>query len=279
MSKNVLGTWLEKLFPSGDERRTSTSALVERGLEALRQARDERAFSMGDMMRVPSRLELRIPRERFDELREMDALRDLEFYFNDELMKDLSAGDMRTFGDHAVRVSIASDETLQADEIYGMVLAPEVGAGRGGARASAPSAAPGAGRPDSTRVLGEGEAPSTIAFDQEAPAMAVHHLVVTGPDQMRDQRRLEGTRWLIGRKGSTGRPVPEGYRKIDLDLRENISREQARVEVDGDRLIVQRIGKAGVTISGKDVLGEGEERVIPLGDPFYIDDYEITISR
>lgn len=109
--------------------------------------------------------------------------------------------------------------------------------------------------------------------------MAVHHLVVTGPDQMRDQRRLEGTRWLIGRKGSTGRPVPEGYRKIDLDLRENISREQARVEVDGDRLIVQRIGKAGVTISGKDVLGEGEERVIPLGDPFYIDDYEITISR
>ncbi len=51
------------------------------------------------------------------------------------------------------------------------------------------------------------------------------------------------------------------------------------MEVDGDRLIVQRIGKAGVTISGKDVLGEGEERVIPLGDPFYIDDYEITISR
>jgi hypothetical protein len=274
MSKNLLRDWLEMFFPGGD-RRSDTSALVEHGLEALRRARDERAFTMGEVRRVPSRLELRIPQERFEELKEMDALRDLAYYFNDELMKDLAAGDMRTFGDHAVRVSIAPDETLQPDEIYGMVLAPESGPSSAADRAPAPSA-----RRDSTRVLGEGEEPRTVAFDEEiAASIPTFHMVVTGTDVPRQERRLEGTCWIIGRRGSSGRPLPEGCRKVDLDLRETVSREQVAVEIDGDRVLVRKLGKAPVSLAGHDQLGEAEERVIPLGDPFYIEDFEIMITR
>lgn len=272
MSRNLLRDWLEMFFPSGDKR-NSTSALVEHGLAALRQARDERSFTMGEVRRVPSRLELRVPRERFDELREMDALRDLSYYFNDELMKDLASEEMRTFGDHSVRVTIAADDTLQPDEIYGLVLAPEV-AGGGSHAASAPVA-----QRDSTRVLGEGEEPRTMALEQEIEREPSFHLVVIGGGDLRQERRLEGSRWIIGRRGGSGRPVAEGYRKVDLDLRETISREQVRVEVQGDRLVIQRIGKAPVALSASDQLAEGEQKGVPLGDPFYIEDFELTITR
>src|SRR5687768_3074375 len=121
MSKSGFQRWLDKFFPS-DDGGHRTNALVEQGLHALRLARDERAFTMGDVTRVPSRMELRISPERFDELKAMDAARDLEFFFNDELMRDLQAEGMRTFGDHAIHITVAADPDLGPDELYAEVL-------------------------------------------------------------------------------------------------------------------------------------------------------------
>jgi hypothetical protein len=234
---------------------------------------------MGEMMRVPSRLELRLPQERFDELRGMDALRDLEYFFNDELMKDLAAENMRTFGDHAIHVSVAVDTTLQPDEIYATVLAPEGGtAERGKGVAAAFSS--GARAQDSTRVLGGDEGPSTQALDAAARTVTTgYHLAINGPDGFAMSERLESAHWIIGRRGSSGRPLPAGYRKLDLDVRETISREQVKLDLLEDRVRIERIGKAPMGLSKRDLLAEGENRVLGLGVPFYVEDYEIVISR
>jgi hypothetical protein len=228
-------------------------------------------------MRVPSRLELRLPPERFQELASMDALRDLEYFFNDELMKDLAADNMRTFGDHAVHVTVAVDTTLQPDEIYAAVLAPE----SGGAGRSSAAAGSGGGAPDATRALGEEpEGPSTTALDADVRSMAMgYRIVITGPAGFYMSEQLSGEHWIIGRRGSSGRPLPTGYRKLDMEVRETISREQVQVDLSGDTMRIERIGKAPVGPSMRESLAEGETKVLPVGSPFYIEDYEVVISR
>jgi hypothetical protein len=270
---------IEKMFPS-DEGRKRTNELVTRGVEALRLARDERGFAMGDTMRVPSRLELRLPQDRYDELASMDAMRDLEFFFNDELMKDLAAEKLRTFGDHAVHVTIAVDPSLQPDEIYAMVLTPENEMGkRGSVRLAGSPQGRGAAAQESTRVLGD-ESASTQTLDAATRGYgAAYHLRISGPGGYSHEERLEGAHWIIGRRGSSGRPLPAGYRKLDIEVRETISREQVKVDLFDDRIRIERIGKAPVGLSKRDLLGEGENRVLALGAPFVIEDYEVVISR
>jgi hypothetical protein len=272
--------WLDKIFPS-DDGGQRTNALVEQGLQALRLARDERAFTMGDVTRVPSRLELRISPERFDELKAMDARRDLEFFFNDELMRDLAAENMRTFGDHAVHVTVAADPDLGPDEMYAEVLAPEAGAAVPEAPSRAGRApAPRSSNEDATRVIGApDEGPSTVAIPSAPHAQPpTYRLLAKGPGGFELRETLEGRHWIVGRRGSSGKPIPAGYRKLDLDVRETVSREQVKVDLMDDRLQLERIGKGAVSI-GSDQLGDGERRMLPLGAPFTIGEYELTITR
>lgn len=280
MSKSGFQRWLDKFFPA-DDGGQRTNVLVEQGLQALRLARDERAFTMGDVTRVPSRLELRISPERHEELKAMDAGRDLEFFFNDELMRDLAAEGMRTFGDHAVHVTVAADPDLGADEIYAEVLAPDAGtpksAPRGG---NVPrSAGPPPGE-DATRVMGApDQGPSTVAIPSAAaPALPALRVRVKGPGGIDLNEPLEGRHWIIGRRGTSGKPIPAGYRKLDLDVRETVSREQVKLDIMDDRLQIERLGK-GIVRVGDDELREGERRIIPLGAPFRIDEYEVAITR
>jgi hypothetical protein len=198
-------------------------------------------------------------------------------------MKDLAAENMRTFGDHAVHVTIAVDTSLQPDEIYASVLTPENEAGkRGGVRVATPSA----GRPvarvaaeDSTRVLGD-ESTSTRALDAATRSYASgYHVVITSPDGFSLDERIDGSNWIIGRRGSSGKSMPSGYSKFDLDVRETVSREQVKVDLFDDRMRIERIGKAPVGLSKRDQLAEGENRVLSLGVPFYIEDYQVVISR
>ena len=269
---------IDRIFPT-EEGRRRTNELVERGLEALRIARDERAFTMGNVTRVPSRLELRISQERFDDMKGMDAVRDLEYFFNDELMRDLTAENMRTFGDHAIHVTTAVDSDLGADEIYATVLAPE------GGKVDRPAGSPSAARPDlpdSTRVLGDDDAPATVALDSmqsERPAEWSARLVIIAPGGARVEERMGSRQWIIGRRGASGRPIPAGYRKLDLEMRETVSREQLRVELGEGTFVVTRIGRTPVTIGNKEPLAEGETRTISYGTPLYIDEYELIITR
>ena len=279
MSKSGFQRWLDRFFPS-DDGGHRTNALVEQGLQALRIARDERAFTMGDVTRVPSRLELRISPERFDELKSMDAARDLEFFFNDELMRDLAAEGMRTFGDHAVHVTVAADPDLGPDELYAEVLAPDAGApsrASSGARVGGPGSRP---PDDATRVMGgSDEGPSTIAISSPEPAsQEAYQFHMKGPDGVNVDERLDGSRWIIGRRGSSGRPIPVGYRKLDLDVRETVSREQVKIDFMEDRMQIERIGKGFMAV-GNDELREGERRIIPLGVSFMIGEFEVMITR
>jgi hypothetical protein len=261
-------SFLDTILPKGDARKP-TSELIERGLEALRAARDERGLTVGPSTLVPSRLELRLPLMRYDELAEMGAVRDVEYYFNDEMMKDLAVGKLRTFGDHPVFVTIAADSSLQPNEIYAAVLSPE-----GGAYAE-PAVAQ--SLHDRTGVLG-GEGGVSAAASPQEPLRARLRLIVRGAGGG-SERTLDGTRWIIGRQGSSGRQLPEGYRKVDLDLPATVSREQARVDlIGGDRLRIERIGKAPMTVHGGERIGEGENRLVPVGAPFTIEDREIVIS-
>jgi hypothetical protein len=279
MSKSGFQRWLDKFFPS-DDGGQRTNALVEQGLQALRLARDERAFTMGDVTRVPSRLELRISPERFDELKAMDAGRDLEFFFNDELMRDLAAENMRTFGDHAVHVTVAPDPDLGPDEIYAEVLAPEAGA------PSRPAASGTSGRvapphsDDATRVMGApDQGPATVAIPSaSAQPQTVYLLRAKGPAGYTANESLEGRNWILGRRGSSGKPIPVGYRKLDLEVPETISREAVKIELMEDRMQIERIGK-GIVSVGNDELREGERRMLPLGVGFRIGEYEVMITR
>jgi hypothetical protein len=282
MSKSGFKGWLDRIFPS-DDGGQRTNALVEQGLHALRLARDERAFTMGDVTRVPSRLELRIAPERFEELKAMDAGRDLEFFFNDELMRDLAAENMRTFGDHAVHVTVAADPDLGPDEMYAEVLAPEAGTApppRQGGGSGSPARPPSAGPSDATRVMGApDQGPSTVAIPSAAAApQPTYHVRVKGPGGLSLNEPLEGRNWIIGRRGSSGKPIPVGYRKLDLDVRETVSREQVKIEIMDDRMQLERIGKGVVTV-GSDELREGERRMLPLGAPFMIGEYEVVVAR
>ncbi|MDB5033148.1 MAG: hypothetical protein JWQ98_389 [Chlorobi bacterium] len=265
MARQGRRSLLDTLFPRGDAKK-KTSEMIDRGLDALRAARDERALSAGAATLVPSRLELRLPQIRYDELAEMGAVRDIEYFFNDELMKDLSSDRLRTFGDHPVYITIAADTSLQPNEIYAAILRPDDGkeeeydipAGRHAA-------------PDRTSVLGE--APPA------APSVGLLRIIVKGNGKVRE-RVLEGRRWIIGRQGSSGRTLPEGFIKVDLDLPPTVSREQARIDlIADDRMRVERIGKAPMLLGGGESLPEGESRLLPVGATFSIDDHQITICR
>jgi hypothetical protein len=191
----------------------------------------------------------------------------------------MAAENMRTFGDHAVHVTVAVDGELGADEIYAAVLAPESGSPGAAAASSSYGARP--NLPDSTRVLGSDDAPATVALDMErdrAPEWSAR-LVMLAPGGVRVEERLDGRQWIIGRRGASGRPLPAGYRKLDLDLRETVSREQLRVELGEGTFVVARIGKTPVTVGTKEPLGEGEQRTVSYGTPLHIDGYELVITR
>ncbi len=272
----ALRSLLEKLFPTEDRERRR-SELVDRGLEALRGVRDEHAFAMGDVTRVPSHLQLHVAAERLDELRRMDAARDLEFFYTDELTGDLTASGLRTFGDHSMQVAIVADDRLAPGELYATVISPATQPVR------APSSRP---AQDSTRLMGPSADDATMAFEPdeaaEQPAaqqQRSYFMVITGPDDFNVRQRLDSRRWILGRRGSSGRSLPEGYRKFDLDVRETVSREQVRIELMDDRMTLARTGKAPVSLSKRDALDEGEERVLELGTPFFIEDYQVVIGR
>lgn len=259
----------DAIFPSGETKK-KTSELIERGLEALREARDERALSVGASRLVPSRLELRLPQIRYDELAEVGAVRDIEHFLNDELLKDLATGSMRTFGDRPVYITIASDTSLQPNELYAMVLSPESGMPEPG---STSQAAP---PYDRTSVLGEDGIPQPVAA---APDIQQgYRLVVRAEGKVRELH-LSGSRWIIGRRGSSGRALPEGYSKVDLDLPPTVSREQIRVEmIAADRMIIEKIGQAPVLVHGSEDLREGEQRLVSLGSIFYVGECEMRLA-
>ncbi|MBS1914292.1 MAG: hypothetical protein JST22_20045 [Bacteroidetes bacterium] len=262
-----MGRLLDLLFPVGDpQRKRRTSELIELGLRALRDARDARAVTTGGATLVPSRLELRLAQIRFDELTEIGATRDVEYYFNDELMKDLKARRMRTFGDQPVYITVGIDRALQANELQAVVLSP--------AQAEPERMPAGTSEVfDRTTVMGHDGVPLAPA----APRPVLRcRLVVRSANGVREVP-LEGTHWILGRRGASGRPAPQGYTKVDLDLPPTVSREQARVDlVGGDRLRIERIGKAPMHL-GAEAIGEGENRLALLGAAFTIEDCELMI--
>lgn len=257
------------IFPSGETKK-KTSELIERGLEALRGARDERALSVGAATLVPSRLELRLPQIRYDELAEVGAVRDVEHFLNDELLRDLAAHSLRTFGDRPVYITITSDTSLQPNEMYAVVLSPESGLPEpGNAAQSAPPY-------DRTSVLGEEGIPQPVAAAPDMPQG--YRLVVRAEGKLRELH-LSGSRWIIGRRGSSGRPLPEGYSKVDLDLPPTVSREQIRIEmIAADRMVIQKIGQAPVLIHGSEELREGEQRLVSIGSIFHIGECELRLG-
>ncbi len=256
---------IDMLFPAGEARK-KTSELIELGLRALRDARDERAVIAGAETLVPSRFELRLSQGRYDELAEMGGVRDIAIYFNDELMKEMRGRRMRTFGDHPLYVTIAADPLLQPNEIYAAVLTP--------VQEHEPDLLPpDPAYHDRTSVLGA-EMPAAPAAPAPRPQL---RLVVRAGAPAADIG-LEGTRWVIGRRGASGQPLREGYRKIDLDLPATVSREQVLLElIGGDRLRIERVGKAAVRLMGGDTLAEGESRLLPLGASFTIEQCEIAV--
>lgn len=278
---------LNKLFPKDEEERRSTK-FVERGMEALRFVRDDHSMVMGSMRRVPSHFELRVSPQYYETLKGMDAIRDMAFFFKDELMKDLKAERLRTFGDHTVRVGISADPALGPNELYAVVLTPDrpAEAPRGSGRPAAPAP------PDATRVLGAepaaDEAP-TVALEPEHAAPARDekpkeeerwgwNLTLRFPDGSQHRERLDGERWIIGRRGGTG-GVPPGFRKLDLDLPATVSREQLAVELDPETFLLKRIGKAEVGFGDGASLAPEESRRLELGTPFFMEGIEVTIRK
>jgi hypothetical protein len=199
-------------------------------------------------------------------------VQDIEYYFNDELLKDMAAGRMKTFGDNPVYVTIAADPSLQPNEIYGAVLTPE--------KEDAPPVPTGRAAEifDRTSVLGEEVIAAPQQQHQHVPAGPPVLRLVTSQGGRTRELPLEGRRWILGRRGSSGRETVEGYRKIDLDLPTTVSREQVRLDlIGGDRLRIERIGKAVVRLANGEELPEGENRLLPLGAGFYIEDFAFSV--
>lgn len=270
MAKHGLRGLLDTLFPVGEGKKNTTE-MIERGLEALRAARDARGVVTGNTMRVPSRLELRLSQTRYDELAEMGAVRDIEIYFNDEMMKDLSVGKMKTFADHPVYITIGSDASLGPNEIYAAVLPPEDDRPE-----HAPAHSPGEVY-DRTSVLGEESVAAGPPAREPQPPPVTYRLVINHEGKGREVH-LEGRRWVIGRRGASGLEMAEGYRKIDIDFATTVSREQVRVDLIGsDRLRIERIGKGPMHLEGGEELQQGDNRLLPLGARFYIENTELAI--
>ena len=284
---------LDRLFPKEDTGQSSTR-LVARGLEALRLARDSRAVSMGNLRRTPSHFELRIASGLYDELSGIDALNDLAFHLKDELMKDLAAEKGRTFGDHTIHVQIAQDSGLAENEIYAIIRNPERGGGspersRPASEAGSPAPRPsGTPRPapddEATRVLGAeraGEAPDdegrTVVLGQEKPR-TVGTIRVNRPDGTRQSVEITSEKIVIGRAGESGKGIPPGFEKVDLDLPRTVSREQIAVTLDPDGWRVERIGNGNVTFIDGSTLEQGASRRLSYTDPIILDGVALRIE-
>ncbi|MCB0711927.1 MAG: hypothetical protein KDD67_06325 [Ignavibacteriae bacterium] len=276
---------LEKLFPK-DEVQKPSSKLVERGLEALRLARDERGMMMGDVRRVPSHFELRLSTNRYEELVRMDALRDLEFHFKDELMKEMALEKSRTFGDHTLHVRIAADPGLGDKEIYAMILNPERRPTGGGAVQQNRSA--GQVSEDATRVLSdevemleepmeEGDA-ATVMLGEVQPTPPTYRLHLRFPDGTEREEDAGGSRLIVGRRGTSGTPIPENFRKVELDFPTTVSREQLRLEVEDHSVLVTNIGKGTTSFADGQILGGGDSRRIRVGEPIVVEGIEVRVT-
>lgn len=273
---------LNKLFPKDEEERRS-SKFIERGLEALRMVRDSHTVAMGELRRTPSNFELRVSTEQYALLTGMDALRDMSFYFKDALMKDLATHGMRTYGDHTIRVAIAPDAVLGPNEIYVVVLNPERKSTEQSERST--RVAKPAPPDDATRVLAEEGKPeeqidATVVLSQDVgnkPVVTqIWNLTLRFPDGRTIRERLNGSKWILGRRGSTGSSLA-GYQKIELDLPLTVSREQVALELDQQTMVLRRIGKAPITFANGDELGEDESRRLETDQPFFIEEIEVRI--
>ena len=285
---------LDRLFPRDTTPRGS-SLLVNRGLEALRMARDSRAVMMGDVRRTPSHLELRISTPLHEEMSGIDALNDLAFHLKDELMKDLAAEKGRTFGDHTIHVTIAPDSSLGENELYALIRNPERRAGSAPTPAASPKegeaaapsrpATPDAPSDEATRVLrpAEVEEPEpeddarTVVLDMESLPIAT--FVVNHPDGTRARVEAPSTQVVIGRASQRERPLPEGFTKLDLDLPPTVSREQIAVTIDDDGWRVERLGSGSVNFIDGSTLERGEARRLSFADPVILDGIALRVER
>lgn len=264
----------ETLFPSSDGT-IERSQLVQQSLRSLRMVRDQQTLVMGSTKRIPSRYELRLSPEQFDQLQAMHALRDLEIFLADQLMKDSASGGMRTFGDHLLRVAIACDDTLTSGELYTATLPPEIRP-----PAASPLASPAAhpAHDDSTRVLGAPDSAIPPApFPQALPA--VWRAIVEGDGGAIANVELTQGTWIIGRYGNSGTPLPEQCRKIDLDVRPTVSRQQLRVEVLEDSIVVEQIGKGRMWLAENDHFRPGFPRTLLPGSLIHVEEYTIRFVR
>jgi len=263
---STLRRLIDLLFPSGETTR-ERNELLDRGLEALRRVRDERRLAMGRSILVPARLELLLPQGLFDQLTVVGGVKDVEFYLNDEIMKDLRAGGLRTFGDAPVHVSVNVESSLAANEILARVIAPE---NQGESERSGEQY-------DRTMVLGAGD---VVRTSHDPPPAPMYRLMVRLHGKPVADVALVGRHWIVGRRGSTGRPLPEGCRKLDIAFEATVSREQLRLDlIDGDRLRLQQLGQGRVAVSGGALLVPEENRLIAVGLPFTVEDYELTVVR
>jgi hypothetical protein len=280
---------LDRLFPKEDTG-YSSSRLVARGLEALRLARDSRAVSMGNLRRTPSHFELRIASGLYEELAGIDAINDLAFHLKDEMMKDLAGEKGRTFGDHTIHVQIAQDSGLAENEIYAIIRNPERG-GSTAVRSSTTSAVsrnrrvPTAPDDESTRVLGqqreaqpEDEDGRTVVLGEEPPH-TVAVIRINRPDGTRDSVDVMSEKIVIGRAGLSGKGLPEGFQKIDIDLPRTVSREQIAITLDDDGWRVERIGSGGVSFIDGSTLEQGASRRLSYTDPVILDGVALRVER
>lgn len=277
---------IDKLFPNSDGT-IERSQFVQESLRSLRMVRDERALLMGTTKRIPSRYELRISADQFDQLRAIHAIRDLEVFLTDQLMKESSAGAMRTFGDHLLRVTIACDDALTTGEIYTAVLSPEVKQSTSqstGQGASGPTLRSFSGviENDATRVMGEsgnGTEPLPVPIQTPLPTPRMWRIVVEWEGKGIANAELSQGIWIVGRRGSPRTPLPSNYRTIELDVRETVSRQQLRLEVHEDWVVVEQIGKGRTFLAENDPLRPGFPRTMLPGAELQLEGYTIRLLR
>lgn len=284
-------TLIDTLFPSSDGT-IERSQFVQESLRSLRMVRDERALLMGSTKRIPSRYELRISAEQFDQLKGMHAIRDLEIFLTDQLMKESSAGGMRTFGDHLLRVAIACDDALTSGEMYTAVLSPEIKQSPL-QRPFAPHLA--AHQPtgraieeDATRVIGEYGNQSESHHENQSellpapaqpPLPIAWRIVVEQDGRAIANAQLSQGFWIVGRRGTPRPLLPHNHRSLELDLRETVSRHQLRLEVHEDWVVVEQIGKGKAFIGQDDPLRPGFPRTMLPGTELQLEGYTIRLLR
>ena len=285
---------IDMLFPSSDET-IERSQFVQESLRSLRMVRDERALLMGSTKRIPSRYELRINPEQFDQLKGMHAISDLEVFLTNQLMKESSAGEMRTFGDHLLRVTIACDDALTSGEMYTAVLTPETKPPASPHLTAHPAPHRTAHQPiggafanDATRVLGEvesrSESPSerqreSLPTPAQPPPPSPWRIVVEWEGEVIANAQLPQGFWIIGRRGNPRPALPQNHHSLELDLRETVSRHQLRLEVHDDWVVVEQIGKGRVSVGQNDPLRPGFPRTMLPGTELQVEGYTIRLLQ